>query len=48
MSGYWARAASKVIAENTPGCVAVHDHMARIEPNSGYFMASPEDEEKSS
>jgi CBS domain-containing protein len=38
----------KVIAENTPGCVAVHDHMAWIEPNSGYFMGSPEDEEKSS
>jgi CBS domain-containing protein len=35
----------KVIAENTPGCVAVHDHMAWIEPNSGYFMGSPEDEE---
>ena len=34
----------KVIAENTPGCVAVHDHMAWIEPNSGYFMLSPEDE----
>jgi CBS domain-containing protein len=38
----------KVIAENTPGCVAVHDHLAWIEPNSGYFMPSPEDEEKSS
>ena len=38
----------KVIAENTPGCVAVHDHMAWIEPNSGYFVPSPEDEEKSS
>ena len=38
----------KVIAENTPGCVAVHDHMAWIEPNSGYFMASPEDDQKSS
>ena len=25
---------------------AVHDHMAWIEPNSGYFMASPEDEER--
>ena len=36
----------KVIAENTPGCVAVHDHMAWIEPNSGYFMASPDDEER--
>ena len=35
----------KVIAENTPGCVAVRDHMAWIEPNSGYFMGSPEDEE---
>ena len=29
------RSALKVIAENTPGCVAVHDHMAWIEPNSG-------------
>jgi CBS domain-containing protein len=38
----------KVIAENTPGCLAVHDHMAWVEPNSGYFMLSPEDEEKSS
>ena len=38
----------KVIAENTPGCVAVQDHMAWIEPNSGYFMPSPEDEQKSS
>ena len=38
----------KVIAENTPGCVAVHDHMAWIEPNSGYFGPPPEDEEKSS
>jgi CBS domain-containing protein len=24
----------KVIAENTPGCVAVHDHMAWIEPSA--------------
>ena len=38
----------KVIAENTPGCVAVHDHMAWIEPNSGYFMPSSEDDQKSS
>jgi CBS domain-containing protein len=36
----------KVIAENTPGCASVHDHMAWIEPNSGYFMGSPEDEEQ--
>ena len=38
----------KVIAENTAGCLAVHDHMAWIEPNSGTFMPSPEDEEKQS
>jgi CBS domain-containing protein len=38
----------KVIAENTPGCVGIHDHMAWIEPNSGFFMPSPEDNEKSS
>jgi CBS domain-containing protein len=38
------RAGLKVIAENTPGCAAVHDHMAWVEPNSGYFMLSPEDE----
>jgi CBS domain-containing protein len=42
------RSGLKVIAENTPGCVAVHDHMAWIEPNSGYFVPSPEDEPKSS
>jgi CBS domain-containing protein len=36
----------KVIAENTPGCVGVRDHMAWIEPNSGFFMPSPEDEER--
>ena len=34
----------KVIAENTPGCVAVHDHMAWIEPNSGVVLPSEEDE----
>ena len=38
----------KVIAENTPGFVAVRDHMAWIEPNSGYFGPPPEDGEKSS
>ena len=37
----------KVIAENTPGCVSVHDHMAWIEPNSGFFMPPPEEEKKS-
>jgi CBS domain-containing protein len=36
----------KVIAENMPGCVAVHDHMAWIEPNSGFILPSEEEEEK--
>ena len=34
----------KVIAENTPGCVAVHDHMAWIEPNSGVVIPSAGDD----
>ncbi len=38
------RAGLKVIAENTPGVVAVHDHMAWIEPNSGYYLPSEEEE----
>jgi CBS domain-containing protein len=42
------RGGLRVIAENTPGCLAVHDHMAWIEPNSGTVMPSPEDEGKSS
>ena len=33
-----------VIAENTPGCVAVRDHMCWIEPNSGVVLPSEEDE----
>jgi CBS domain-containing protein len=36
----------KVIAENTPGVAAVHDHMAWIEPNSGVFMPSTEEDGK--
>ena len=36
----------KVIAENTPGCVAVHDHMAWIEPNSGVVIPSEGDDEQ--
>ncbi len=36
----------KVIAENTAGCVAVHDHMAWIEPNSGFILPSEEEEKK--
>ena len=38
------RGALKVIAENTPGCVAVHDHMAWIEPNSGVVIPSEGDD----
>ena len=38
----------KVIAENTPGCVGVHDHMAWIEPNSGFFMPPSEEEDDAS
>ena len=34
------RSALKVIAENTPGCVAVRDHLAWIEPNSGIYLPS--------
>jgi CBS domain-containing protein len=30
----------KVIAEKTPGCAAVHDQMAWIEPNSGVVIPS--------
>jgi len=34
----------KVIAENTPGVAAVHDHMCWIEPNSGFILPSEEEE----
>src|ERR1700722_8997056 len=40
------RGALKVIAENTPGCVVVHDHMAWIEPNSGVVISSGDDDPK--
>ena len=40
------RGALKVIAENTPGCVAVHDHTAWIEPNSGVVVPSEGDDPK--
>jgi len=36
----------KVIAENTPGVAAVRDHVAWIEPNSGFFVPPPEEEAK--
>jgi CBS domain-containing protein len=39
------RSGLKVIAENTPGVTAVHDHMCWIEPNSGFLMPSQEDEQ---
>ena len=39
------RAGLKVIAENTPGVTAVHDHMAWIEPNSGLYLPSEEDDQ---
>lgn len=32
----------KVIAENSPGVTAVRDHVAWIEPNSGFFVPPPE------
>jgi CBS domain-containing protein len=38
------RSGLRVIAENTPGCVAVRDHMCWIEPNSGVILPSEEDE----
>jgi CBS domain-containing protein len=36
----------RVIAENAPGVVAVHDHMFWIEPNSGVVIPSGEPEEE--
>jgi CBS domain-containing protein len=33
----------RVIAENTAGVVAIRDHMAWIEPNSGFYIPSPEE-----
>jgi CBS domain-containing protein len=36
----------KVIAENTPGVTAVHDHMFWIEPNSGLYLPSEGDDSK--
>jgi CBS-domain-containing membrane protein len=36
----------KVIAENTPGVTAVHDHIAWIEPNSGVVIPTDDDDQK--
>jgi CBS domain-containing protein len=40
------RAGLKVIAENTPGVTEVHDHMCWIEPNSGVYLPSEEEEKE--
>jgi CBS domain-containing protein len=37
------REALRVAAENIPGVKAVHDHLAWVEPNTGFVLASPED-----
>ena len=39
------RTGLRVIAENTPGVTEVHDHMCWIEPNSGFYLPSEEDEQ---
>lgn len=39
------RGALKVLCENTPGVKSVRDRMAWVEPNSGYLVPSPDDEE---
>jgi CBS domain-containing protein len=38
------RSGLKVIAENTPGVTEVHDHMCWIEPNSGIYLPSEQEE----
>src|SRR5271166_1621523 len=39
------RSGLRVIAENTPGVTEVHDHMCWIEPNSGFYLPSEEEEQ---
>lgn len=39
------RSGLKVIAENTPGVTEVHDHMCWIEPNSGIYLPSEQEEQ---
>jgi len=36
----------RVIAENTPGVTEVHDHMGWIEPNSGVYLPSEQEEKE--
>jgi CBS domain-containing protein len=39
------RSGLRVIAENTPGVVDVRDHMSWIEPNSGLYLPSKEEQD---
>jgi CBS domain-containing protein len=38
------RSGLKVIAENTPGVTEVYDHICWIEPNSGFYLPSEQEE----
>ncbi len=42
------RSGLRVVAENTPGVTEVHDHMCWIEPNSGFYVPSEEEEQDES
>jgi len=39
------RGALKVLVENVPGVKSVRDRMAWVEPNSGYLVQAPDDDE---
>jgi CBS domain-containing protein len=39
------RDALRVVAENVPGVKGIRDHMIWIEPNTGTFLLSPEDQQ---
>ena len=43
ITDYRERQALIVACENIPGVKAVHDHLAWVEPNTGFVLASPED-----
>lgn len=38
------RSAVRVAVENIPGVKGIHDHLAWVEPNSGFVLLSPEDQ----
>ncbi len=40
------RSGLEVIAENTPGVKDVRDHMCWVEPNSGFYLPSEEEEQE--